>query len=109
MPASMEGTDSSPLCRDPGVNPHVAGLVLARGGSQGIPLKNLAPLGPAGRPLLSWALDAMLAVSSTTSGDREDDFSSVWVSTEHPAIAQCAQSHPTVKVLFSQYLPPKSE
>ncbi len=29
-----------------GGGPHVAGLVLARGGSEGIPLKNLAPLGP---------------------------------------------------------------
>ena len=36
---------------------HIAGLVLARGGSKGIPLKNLALL--EGRPLLEWALKAM--------------------------------------------------
>ena len=59
--------------------PHVAGLILARGGSQGIPLKNLAPLG--GRPLLEWALGAMLNFSG---------FDSLWVSTDHPGIATCA-------------------
>ena len=37
---------------------HMAGLVLARGGSKGIPLKNLAPLGS--KPLLSWCLQSML-------------------------------------------------
>ncbi len=42
---------------------HVAGLVLARGGSKGIPLKNLQLLD--GKPLLAWALDAM----TTTSGE----------------------------------------
>lgn len=36
---------------------HVAGLILARGGSKGIPLKNLAQL--RGTPLLVWALKAM--------------------------------------------------
>ena len=59
--------------------PHVAGLILARGGSQGIPLKNLAPLGD--RPLLEWALGAMLNFGG---------FDSIWVSTDHPGIATCA-------------------
>jgi len=59
--------------------PHVAGLILARGGSQGVPLKNLAPLG--GRPLLEWALGAMLNFGG---------FDSLWVSTDHPGIATCA-------------------
>ena len=59
--------------------PHVAGLILARGGSQGIPLKNLAPLGD--RPLLEWALGAMLHFGG---------FDSLWVSTDHPGIATCA-------------------
>ena len=59
--------------------PHVAGLILARGGSQGIPLKNLAPLGE--RPLLEWALGAMLNFGG---------FDSLWVSTDHPGIATCA-------------------
>ena len=36
---------------------HIAGLILARGGSKGIPLKNLAVLN--GRPLLQWTIDAM--------------------------------------------------
>ncbi len=36
---------------------HIAGLVLARGGSKGIPLKNLAHL--QGTPLLLWALKVM--------------------------------------------------
>ena len=33
-------------------------IIIIRGGSKGIPLKNLAPLGS--RPLLSWALGAVL-------------------------------------------------
>ena len=36
------------------------GLILARGGSKGIPLKNLAPLGT--KPLLTWSLGAMLVI-----------------------------------------------
>ena len=36
---------------------HIAGLILARGGSKGIPLKNLALLRDT--PLLVWALKAM--------------------------------------------------
>ena len=61
--------------------PHVAGLILARGGSQGIPLKNLALLG--GRPLLEWALRAMMNFGG---------FDSLWVSTDHPGIATCASA-----------------
>ncbi len=60
---------------------HVAGLILARGGSRGIPLKNLAPLGE--RPLLEWALRAMLNFGG---------FDSLWVSTDHPGIATCASA-----------------
>lgn len=37
----------------------VLGLIPARGGSKGIPAKNLAPLG--GRPLIGWTLDAARA------------------------------------------------
>ena len=60
---------------------HVAGLILARGGSQGIPLKNLAPLGS--HPLLAWSLGAMAHFGG---------FDSLWVSTDHAAIASCATS-----------------
>lgn len=59
---------------------HVLGLVPARGGSKGIPLKNLAPL--AGRPLLSWTLDAAGAAPSLTR---------VVVSTDDDRIAQVAE------------------
>lgn len=42
----------------------VVGLIPARGGSKGIPRKNLAPLG--GRPLLAWTVEAALASKSLT-------------------------------------------
>ena len=57
------------------------GLVLARGGSKGIPLKNLVPLGS--RPLISWSLQTMLEFGK---------FDSVWVSTDHDGIAECAMA-----------------
>ena len=84
----------------PGSGPHVAGLILARGGSEGIPLKNLAPLGPERRPLLSWALEAMLEVAV----DQPGGFDSVWVSTEHSAIAACAKRHQGVQVFWRSAL-----
>ena len=46
---------------------------------QGLPLKNLAPLGS--RPLLAWALQSILEFGK---------FDSVWVSTDHRGIAECA-------------------
>ncbi|XP_068611918.1 N-acylneuraminate cytidylyltransferase A [Brachionichthys hirsutus] len=60
---------------------HVAALILARGGSKGIPLKNVKML--AGVPLLGWALRA-----ATDS----DAFDSVWVSTDHDEIERVAKS-----------------
>jgi CMP-N,N'-diacetyllegionaminic acid synthase len=42
----------------------VLGLIPARGGSKGIPRKNLAPL--AGRPLLAWTCEAALTATSLT-------------------------------------------
>ena len=68
---------------------HVAGLILARGGSTGIPLKNIAPL--CQQPLLSWALNAM-------KNFKRPGFDSIWVSTDHQAIAGCAQKHAGVNV-----------
>jgi CMP-N,N'-diacetyllegionaminic acid synthase len=58
----------------------IVGLVPARGGSKGLPRKNLAPL--AGRPLLAWTLDAALASETL---DR------VVVSTDSEEIATLAQ------------------
>ncbi|XP_046440551.1 N-acylneuraminate cytidylyltransferase A-like isoform X2 [Daphnia pulex] len=58
---------------------HVAGLILARGGSKGIPLKNLALL--KGTPLLLWALRTMSQCKGLTS---------IWVSSDHPDILQLA-------------------
>lgn len=58
----------------------VLAVVPARGGSKGIPLKNLAPV--AGKPLLAWTLEAArgcAAIGLTV------------VSTDHPAIADCAR------------------
>ena len=46
-----------------------------------------APLGS--RPLLQWSLNAMVQYGG---------FDSLWVSTDHPAIATCATSLPGVKV-----------
>jgi CMP-N-acetylneuraminic acid synthetase len=42
----------------------VLALIPARGGSKGIPRKNLVPLG--GRPLLAWTIDAAQGASSVT-------------------------------------------
>uniref|UniRef100_A0A674IWM2 N-acylneuraminate cytidylyltransferase n=1 Tax=Terrapene triunguis TaxID=2587831 RepID=A0A674IWM2_9SAUR len=60
--------------------PHMAALVLARGGSKGIPLKNIKPL--AGLPLIGWVLRA--AIDSGV-------FQSVWVSTDHDEIKKVAK------------------
>lgn len=40
---------------------HIVALICARGGSKGLPGKNVRPL--AGRPLIAWAIDAARAVS----------------------------------------------
>ncbi|KAJ7329251.1 hypothetical protein JRQ81_015425 [Phrynocephalus forsythii] len=60
--------------------PHMAALVLARGGSKGIPLKNIKLL--AGVPLIGWVLRA--AVDSGV-------FQSIWVSTDHDEIEKVAK------------------
>lgn len=58
----------------------IVGLVPARGGSKGIPRKNLAPLG--GRPLLRWTIDAAKGSSTLTD---------VVVSTDDDEIAAAAE------------------
>ncbi|XP_029732801.2 N-acylneuraminate cytidylyltransferase A [Aedes albopictus] len=62
-------------------NDSIVGLILARGGSRGIPLKNLAKLDDQ-QTLLSRALQTILSV---------DGFHSVWVSTEDDRIAQAVE------------------
>jgi CMP-N,N'-diacetyllegionaminic acid synthase len=59
----------------------VVALIPARGGSKGIPRKNLAPV--AGRPLLAWTVDAALASRVVTR---------TVVSTEDEEIASAARS-----------------
>ncbi|XP_060101899.1 N-acylneuraminate cytidylyltransferase [Heteronotia binoei] len=59
---------------------HMAALILARGGSKGIPLKNIKLL--AGVPLIGWVLRA-----AQDSGV----FQSVWVSTDHEEIEKVAK------------------
>ena len=41
-------------------------IIPARGGSKGIPRKNIKPLG--GRPLIAYTVDAALAAQKTTGG-----------------------------------------
>ncbi|XP_071393888.1 N-acylneuraminate cytidylyltransferase A [Centroberyx affinis] len=60
---------------------HITALVLARGGSKGIPLKNIKML--AGVPLIGWVLRA--AMDSNM-------FDSVWVSTDHDEIEKVAKA-----------------
>ena len=54
------------------------GLILARGGSKGIPRKNLADLG--GKPLIAWTIEAAL----------ESDLHRIVVSTDDDEIAEAA-------------------
>ncbi|XP_078584126.1 N-acylneuraminate cytidylyltransferase-like isoform X1 [Branchiostoma floridae x Branchiostoma japonicum] len=60
--------------------PHIATLILARGGSKGIPMKNNKKLG--GLELIGWVIRA--AIDS-------DIMDSVWVSTDHDDIAATAR------------------
>ncbi|XP_075362728.1 N-acylneuraminate cytidylyltransferase isoform X2 [Mycteria americana] len=63
-----------------GSGAHLAALVLARGGSKGIPLKNIKLL--AGVPLIGWVLRA-----ASDAGV----FHSIWVSTDHDEIEKVAK------------------
>ncbi|KAF7694236.1 N-acylneuraminate cytidylyltransferase-like [Silurus meridionalis] len=60
---------------------HIAAVILARGGSKGIPLKNIKLL--AGVPLIAWVLRA--ARDSQV-------FHSIWVSTDHDEIERVAKN-----------------
>jgi CMP-N,N'-diacetyllegionaminic acid synthase len=60
----------------------VLGLIGARGGSKGVPRKNLKPLG--GKPLVGWAVEAGLAARTV---DR------VVITTDDEEIAEVARTH----------------
>lgn len=60
----------------------ILGLIPARGGSKGIPRKNVRPI--AGKPLIGWTIDAALTVAEL---DR------VVVTTDDPEIAAAARTH----------------
>ena len=60
----------------------VIALIPARGGSKGIPRKNLAPL--AGKPLIAWTIEAALGSKNVRR---------VIVSTDDPEIAKVARQH----------------
>ncbi len=60
----------------------IVAIIPARGGSKGIPRKNLRPLG--GKPLVAWTIEAALAATG---------IEEVYVSTEDAEIAQVAQHY----------------
>lgn len=60
----------------------VLGVIPARGGSKGLPGKNLRPLG--GAPLIAWTIGAARRAKTLTA---------CWVSTEDAAIAEAARAH----------------
>ena len=60
----------------------ILAVIPARGGSKGIPGKNIKPI--AGKPLLAWTIEA---AKQSKLIDR------CVVSTEDPAIADCARSY----------------
>src|SRR5919108_5782479 len=79
--ASHRGrADPAPQCGSLGLV-DVLALIPARGGSKGIPRKNLAPV--AGRPLLAWTAEAALGSRAVTR---------TVVSTEDDEIAAAARS-----------------
>ena len=67
----------------PGSGAHgVVALIPARGGSKGVPKKNIAPLG--GHPLIAYSIAAAA---------RCPDIARVIVSTDAPDIAECARAY----------------
>jgi CMP-N-acetylneuraminic acid synthetase len=63
-----------------GLNMSILALITARGGSKGLPRKNVLPL--AGKPLIAWTIEAALASSG---------LNRVVVSTDDEEIADCAR------------------
>uniref|UniRef100_H2YJB3 N-acylneuraminate cytidylyltransferase n=1 Tax=Ciona savignyi TaxID=51511 RepID=H2YJB3_CIOSA len=75
METKMEKTNSDK-------NFHIAALVLARGGSKGIPMKNIKKVG--GIPLIGWVLRA---------AKDSNAFDSIWVSTDNHVISNVASQY----------------
>lgn len=61
---------------------HILGLIPARGGSKGIPRKNIKPI--AGKPLIAWAIESAL---------RSKVLAGVVVTTDDEEIAEVARRH----------------
>lgn len=70
---------------------HLAAVILARGGSKGIPLKNLAKVGE-----ISLVAKSLLVLNQI------DLFDSIWVSTDHELIAEEADKCKFIWVIFYQ-------
>jgi len=68
--------------KTPGAIGEVVAIIPARGGSKGIPCKNIRPLG--GKPLIAWAIESALA---------EPGISRVVVSTDDQDIAAVAKEY----------------
>jgi CMP-N-acetylneuraminic acid synthetase len=60
----------------------VLGIITARGGSKGVPRKNIRPLG--GRPLLAWTAESARTAKRLTR---------TIISTDDAEIAECARTH----------------
>ena len=72
-----------PTSFPPSDQPRILPVITARGGSKGVPYKNLRTLG--GRPLIAWSIATALAL-----GNR---LHRVVVSTDDPEIAAAARAH----------------
>lgn len=70
-------------------SPHIAALILARGGSRGIPLKNLSKVGET--TILSRSIRETLKIDSLTS---------FWVSTNHIVIYEEAAKSSVISLVF---------
>ena len=63
-------------------------VIPVRGGSKGIPRKNIKPI--AGKPLVAWTIEQALAAQTALAGEHTVD---VLVSTDDAEIAEVARAH----------------
>ncbi|KAA0724661.1 N-acylneuraminate cytidylyltransferase B [Triplophysa tibetana] len=84
--------------------PHRAALILARGGSKGIPLKNIKVL--AGVPLIGWVIRAALDVWVSTDHDEIERVARIWganVQRRSPEVSKdCSSSLETIQEFIHQ-------